>query len=1552
VEPHFYIHKLYLPIKNKEKESLAMKTRYLIIVFTILLALGVVTVALAAAQSTLLAAPSSVPAALNPVPAARSSVPGAQTSAPVAARNNLASNAPQSLAGSQPADARQAAPRSNSAMMPGFLQANAPQAPEPGKAAWRSPEGPKNIGEFMPGSPGLFMQANYAHNWVFVQTSPLTPITITVAGKDWITGMTNGAGEFTTLDWTWNNIYPPDILPGDIITAVVPGITTGINPVGTVDGALNMNTDTIAGEIDAPFGATPLTVRCEVWEPPYLSIVVPGVPANGGSYSCDFSELGWDFQPGQKVSVVYIEPDADEVMNVFEVPWMRVNYAHDWVGGNYPVGHDMWITVTDSTGGVKATTLAFSSPGGGWGDGFETQDDWDPQRPDIQEGDRVYFESDDGYINEMHVGVITGVVDIDTDSVGGSVYAGWFTQDLPIECHPWGGPPTATVKSSTAGPDGDPPYFCQWDPAEWDIQLGQDVAVMYIEPDGDRVINVFQQPKLNIRTNYGHDWVEGDFEAGHTMWITLTDSTGVIKAFANGVTGPIEWWGGRSGFATNGNVPWLGSRPDIQAGDWVYASLDNGLTAVSHLGVLDAAAEVSYDRVVGTIDAPWYTETLRVDCGIWEDGGPGMGVDGVDPDGGSFTCDFAGTGWDIIPGNTIGVSYNEPDGDMVLNIASNPAPRLHVYTMADGQPAAGSNFLLYVQYRNDGDAPAQNAVISATLEGGMSYLGDTSGLTVTGTGAPGSPLVWQLGTLQPDLYRDTRFDLFVQVAAAAGDWVTNTVQIDDIGVYDQDNPGDRDAQWSGEVIDNHTDLNIGKGAWTGDPAPGSQFVYNVNVCNNGSTDSSEVIVTDTLPLSTTLVSWWGQEPGWEEVSSSTHQLVVSRPTFQGNRCSEVYLRVGLDASAPVGWLLHNEATVFASNDTTLDNNFTAFDHNVGAPHTNLYINKQWNWGVLVPGGEIRYNINYNNNGNIPVSGVRITETLPVNTSFRIAFQYDDNGAHVFTPTLVTDQIVVWEIGALDNGYGGSFEVELKISPQAPPGLELVNTADITRLAGEDTYEDNTSSWTEMLYGHGPNLRVRKTGDWHGYGEGHYAWYNIVVENVGDVYVYSATVTDTLPASMVLEGVPNTDWDRVVSYTYNDTEGWFRFTFRDLHPNWRREINMDLFNTTPEPVVPGGLFFTNTVEITPYEGEPTYADNISQYTLVSGPDLFVEKSLLAGDILPGEEVTFSLAFGNQQVGWAWWWNLQGIAWLTDTLPAGTEFITATIRWCLEGDWCPFGPIVQGDTLTWQLWSIGVGNWNEIHVTVRLPDTLTGMDTVVNQATIASDQPDVDIEPYYDNNTSIFWADVMLPYFEVDKVYESNTVAGMPVVYTLTVSNLGNEAGTTVEVWDWIPDWVDYGGGGTYNAGLITWTVPLIGPGSDATTWFTGTLSCSAGGIVNNQYYFVNSSDQGVTSTVGAPVEFTVAAPDIEVSFQASSLSVLIGETVYFTGTAATDGTALTYDWDFGGDGTAAGPNASHTFDTADSYTVTLTVTDGCGYTAEYSLTVEVSLPSIYLPVVRK
>ncbi len=110
------------------------------------------------------------------------------------------------------------------------------------------------------------------------------------------------------------------------------------------------------------------------------------------------------------------------------------------------------------------------------------------------------------------------------------------------------------------------------------VDVSYPVQVVYHRPFRDLL-------SLLIRANYAHEWVEGNYEAGHTIWITLTNATGEVKATASGVTSEIPWWGGdNNGFSTGYNVNWYPWQPDIQPDDWVYAALDNGQTTDLHIG--------------------------------------------------------------------------------------------------------------------------------------------------------------------------------------------------------------------------------------------------------------------------------------------------------------------------------------------------------------------------------------------------------------------------------------------------------------------------------------------------------------------------------------------------------------------------------------------------------------------------------------------------------------------------------------------------------------------------------------------------------------------------------------------------------------------------------------------------------------------------------------------------------------------------------------------------------------------------------------------------------
>lgn len=565
------------------------------------------------------------------------------------------------------------------------------------------------------------------------------------------------------------------------------------------------------------------------------------------------------------------------------------------------------------------------------------------------------------------------------------------------------------------------------------------------------------------------------------------------------------------------------------------------------------------------------------------------------------------------------------------------------------------------------------------------------------------------------------FYVFAEVTASAGEWITNTVEIGTSSPYDQGDEWEKRSEWSGEVVDNDTRLNVGKWAWTGDPAAGYDVVFHVNVCNNGGTGSTRVTLTDTLHVSMTLDSWWSNAAGWTEVSSSEQELVVTKPSLRGWYCESVYVRAAVDDQGWPGMELSNHAVITASNDLDPDDNETWWQGNVGDPHTNLHIHKGWGHGQLVPGGELHYRLSIHNNGNLPVGPFHITDTLPVSTTFQAAWRHDPHGQSPLTPTLMDDGYVVWEFPGLDNGYADNFEVVLAVDPEAEPGTVLVNTAEVTCFPGEETCDDNVSVWTEMLFDHGPNLRLRKEGDWHGWGEGHSAWYSLHAENIGDQAVDDVTITDHYPPEMVLDGGPHVGYWEWWDWEDHPDDDFFTVTLNRLEPGWKVHINYDTRIPGDDPV-DLGLVLTNTADVTLVHDNTNPDDNSASVVLGTGPDLYVEKSLIDGELLPGELITFSLTYGNDQPGHAWWWNMQGNAQIEDTLPAGLEYVSAD----------PAPDVQVEGQLFWFVEQLHAGASEEILLTARINDTVTGLDTLINQAKIRSDKPEVDIEPFYDNN----------------------------------------------------------------------------------------------------------------------------------------------------------------------------------------------------------------------------
>ena len=208
---------------------------------------------------------------------------------------------------------------------------------------------------------------------------------------------------------------------------------------------------------------------------------------------------------------------------------LRVNYGHDWVESFYEAGHAVRITVTDADGNAT-TAQMYTQPRPEWGGepGFQTQPDtWDPGQPDIQPGDWVSAQVDNGLTARVQIGEITGTIEPGADSITGTMAASWFAGEVNVECMPWGAPePQPGMKSDAVLPDGGDPYSCSW-LGEWDIQPYQDVGVAYFGLDGHWVANAFFASGASMVASTAGDWFwASGFSPQELLTYAVYDSRG------------------------------------------------------------------------------------------------------------------------------------------------------------------------------------------------------------------------------------------------------------------------------------------------------------------------------------------------------------------------------------------------------------------------------------------------------------------------------------------------------------------------------------------------------------------------------------------------------------------------------------------------------------------------------------------------------------------------------------------------------------------------------------------------------------------------------------------------------------------------------------------------------------------------------------------------------------------------------------------------------------------------------------------------------------------
>jgi len=771
------------------------------------------------------------------------------------------------------------------------------------------------------------------------------------------------------------------------------------------------------------------------------------------------------------------------------------------------------------------------------------------------------------------------------------------------------------------------------------------------------------------------------------------------------------------------------------------------------------------------------------------------------------------------------------------------------HTLEEGGPSFGEEIEYQISFENQGNAAARDVRITDTLPLSVTYVSDSPPKGFTTVITTGGQVVWARQTpVNPGESGTALLRLRVGDTVPAGTVLTNTVVIT---TSDPDtDPGDNSSTRTDTVAPPTRDMYVYKSLNSGTPLAGGEIVYWLYFQNQGNSIAHDVLLTDTLPVSATYVSWYGYGDDTIVPTIADGQVVWPIGEVAGGDSGSIYLTVHISETAPVGGVLTNTAVITTSDpDTYPDDNGDDDVRTIAPPERDMYVSKSRSSGDPLAGGEIVYRLYFENQGNSVARDVLLTDTLPVSVTYVSWYGYAYNPYYDIDRTIVptiADGRIVWPLGEVEAGQYGYIYLTVHISETAPVGGVLINTAVITTSDPDTDPGDNGDDDVTTIVAPTRDVRVTKYLDSGTPLAGGEIVYRLYFRNDGNSVARDVLLTDTLPAS--------------VAYV-----SWSSFSWKDSHELFGRQIeetviapanqivwpigevaggdsgNIYLTVRVADTVTVGSLL-TNTAVITTSDPDTNPTDNSSVRSddvVTPTRDVRVTKSLDSGTPLAGGEIRYRLDFRNDGNSAA------HDVLLTDTLPANVTYVS----WYGYA-WDPYYdidrtivPTIADGQIVWPLGEVDAGQYGYINLRVHVADDAAVRDVLCNHASISTSDGSNDVVTH---TTTVYHPIADLA---VEKsVHDHAGAPGGNMMYKIEVKNLGVAPLHDVLVTDTLPSGVT----------LVSWSggpPRLIETPDGKLVWELGTLE---GGSTKYIYLTVHL-DAGLS--VGDLLTNTVAVAGV-------------------------------------------------------------------------------------------
>jgi uncharacterized repeat protein (TIGR01451 family) len=743
-------------------------------------------------------------------------------------------------------------------------------------------------------------------------------------------------------------------------------------------------------------------------------------------------------------------------------------------------------------------------------------------------------------------------------------------------------------------------------------------------------------------------------------------------------------------------------------------------------------------------------------------------------------------------------------------------------TVSNSTPNVGDTITYTITVTDNGPDNATNVDVVDTLPAGLVPISASPSVGSYNSATGG----WTVGNLSNGMSQT----LEITARVTSPGLVTNLAAITHADQFDPDTANNTASIL---VTPEQADLVISKSVSDSTPNVGGAVTYTVTLSDIGPNNATSVEVLDALPSGLSFVAALPSEGSYDP---STGLWTVGTVDVGSPQTLTVEATVSSpDPQTNVATITHSDQfdPVTANNTATTT---------LTPQQADLALSKTTSDPTPNVGETVTFTITLTDIGPDSATNAEVTDLLPTGLTF-VSYA-TSQGAYDFASGL-------WSVGTVSVGVPQTLSIEAMVAS----ANAVTNVATITKA---DQFDPNPANNTAIAPDspEQADLFLTKTVDNPKPNVGDMVTFTIGLSNLGPNDSTNVAVADALPAGLSLFSETPSEG------TYDPTTGLWTVGTVSAGGSQTLQIIANVIS-------PGGT--TNVATITHSdEFDPNAANNTASVSVTpQQADLALAKSVSDGTPNVGRTITYTVTLSNNGP------NAATDVDVTDLLPAGLSFVS--------------------DMPSQGTYDSGTGVWNVGAVSTTSPQTLLIEATVMShlpQANTATITHADQFDPVTANNT----ATVSLTPQQADlalakSVSNATPNVGGTVTYTITVSNIGPNGATNVDVTDLLPSGLtfvsDTPSQGTYDSSTGVWNVGAVTTTSAQTLLIQATVT-SPDPQANTATITHADQFDPVTNNNTATASLTPQQADLALTKRVSDGAPNVGDTITYTVTLSNIG----------------------------------------------------------------